>query len=356
MIQIIDNSTILEAGEFLIGIKKFSPDNIEAVERRVENLLILLHALLIGDKIKHSALKIDKNNKGVQYLTEQTLTKYIIEPLDWNWNKENELLSFVRQKIKNEIDTGILQPVIIDLANKVNLSMLVADEIRTYLLPEGLNHYWKNIGFENGDSNEAIELYQSFKDLFSFTLESKNQELSIHQEIVNFIKSTVKNIDQSNRIIEWYWLSFLSNVIRAEYYINLARINKSLYSPLATRRIIIEALIQDDPKDEVYIIQNDERTESLFLAFQYILSQSNYRRERFIETLLTLKNQENNIINQISKLLIKINSNGVIKQEIRDEFINIEQQINKNLNSESLSSDRIYNRLNNQFKQNWLYK
>jgi len=358
MNQLIDNSTLLEVGEVLVGKKEYNTSNKEVVERKVENLFIFLHSLLVGDEINNSTLKINSDNIGVKYL----LNKKIINPIKWDWEKENDLLKFVRSKILKEIESGVIELVMKQIADKVDFVTLVSNEISTYLLPEGLNHYWNNIGFENGDSVEAKHIYNSFKDVFKFTLIKKGNNHSIHDLIILFINEQVKDVAKAKLIIEWYWLSFLSNVIRAEYYINLARITKTLYSPLATRGLIINELIKDDLKEDIYILDGNVRENSIFLVFIYILEKTNWNRNLFIDKVLELK-KEDALIIEFSELLNEISA--FKRDEIDDDIQEVllknkinafENKIFKSINytNKNYNELRLFDKLPKDFFNKWL--
>ncbi len=358
MNQLIDNSTLLEVGEILADIKSYDSSNKEIIERKTENILTFLHALLIGNEINNSDLKINRNNEGIEYL----LDKNIIKPIRWNWEKEDNLLKFVRNKIKIEIESGVIESVMKKISQKVDFVTLVNDEISTYLLPEGLNHYWNNIGFEDGNSEEAKHLYSSFKNSFSFIFTKKSNKPSIHEMIVQFIKEKVSDKDKANLISEWYLLSFLSNLIRAEYYINLARITKTLYSPLATRGLIINELIKDDPREDIYILDGNIRGNSLFLVLIYILEKTNWNKKMFIDKVLELKKKDDLLLEYIELLKLissfkRDNINDDIQEiNLKKKIINFENKIfNKiNYNKQNYNKVRLFDKLPNEIFKNWL--
>ena len=358
MNQLIDNSTLLEVGEILTNINDYDSSNKEIIERKTENILIFLHALLIGNEIKNSDLKINRNNEGIKYL----LNKNIITPIDWNWKKENDLLKFVRNKIQIEIETGVIESIMKKVSQKVDFVALINDEISTYLLPEGLNHYWNNIGFEDGNSEEAKYLYSSFKKVFSFIFTKKLNKPSIHEIIAQYIRNKVSDIDKVNLITEWYLLSFLSNIIRAEYYINLARITKTLYSPLATRGLIINELIKDDPKEDVYILEGNIRGNSLFLVFIYILEKINWDKKKFIDKVIELKKKDDLLLEYIELLKLigsfrRDNINDEIQETyLKEKITNFEKKIFSKIeyNNKNYVKLRLFDKLPNKFFNNWL--
>ena len=146
---LVDNSAILEAGEYLVDSKKlFKASKKHLYVSRLDNLMKITKAILGGDQFYYVGNKIDKNSAGVNFLLRDSSLKQKMSDISniITNEKENSIVDEARNRLENEAQ--ILaerggQPYKFD--DKL-INPVIASELDTFLGSQGDDHEWKGLG------------------------------------------------------------------------------------------------------------------------------------------------------------------------------------------------------------------
>ena len=348
--QLLDNSTFLEAGELLLGLN-LDKDDDEHITRRYNNLLTLMHGLLIGDKLHYVGIRRtsgNKENPGVQYLYEKSPISKIILPFDYASKEEVKreervLIEDSRNKVLNA--PKLYEEVVEHVAEDINILKMLKDELITYAIPEGLKHYWNNVGYSPEESleEEALKLHRIVAGAFS-RLKVKNSESEdiesindLADDIVYDLEDLIKeNGQKTDNILKHKWLAFVSHIVRTGYYISLANLHNVVYSPLGTRGYFAKNILKYDTNIQATSYINDKKLKLLSYTFLYVMKECRFERLSFLDALMQLKNKDNGIVKKVSNKLQDL----LLKSEIDEKEIN---EIKIDILKETVKPDYHFN-------------
>lgn len=319
MKQILDNSSLKEAGNFLLGNRQYNDAEQENIKKAIfskgiDNLLSLFHALLVDDKICYIPFKTDNTSDGVKYLKEWLEKNHLLERLSIDKEEANNLLNMSRNKIISEIGSGAITGSLKKLAknNEISIPTIMEGEIRNYF-DEGLEHYGHNIGIDNIYSKTGEHIYKKFKQSFYTVFD----EGSLINDLEIIIKNKYNNSEKQSKMLSGYWWAFISHLVRSEYYIQIANFENRLYVPLDTRKYFIKNLLEDDPDNEVYIYNEKDSIKILVEAFWFVLEKSEWDMQNFLKVTLDLKHDTKSEIQKFALLLKQLSEIGCYKPEER---------------------------------------
>lgn len=251
--MLLDNSALLEGGQYLFyGDSLFRKDkNPDVYLSRFENLIEITFAAIGSDKIKIMTNKANWDDQGVSSLLENTYFKEIYEDIssEFGDQEESQIITCVRKDLVDLSDKIIEYDLAISSGDKTipkpngekisfqesNINSILSSELDTYLKPEKVDHYWKNIGLGNATDEEKGEAYDKISNLMIFP--SKSDDL-----VTTYIGKNYKG-DQYDYLIRRKMLPMVSNLVRLETYNKVAQISESHYQPYTNRAIFGKSLL-----------------------------------------------------------------------------------------------------------------
>jgi hypothetical protein len=298
MNQITGNTAILETGELFTGTKSFDVKDKVAIIRKTHNLLNLLHAVLVGDKLYYipfAATKVHNANKGVIYMHKHSPLKDFITPLDFTEQDEQDALKIAREKIADKADQGMLGDALIEMSKEMSFCGLIKEEIDLYF-PQGFDHYWNNLGMGNNGYSKldsyAINLYTKFEKAFAFTKTITEKGKSIFDYSTEAISNYEKDINRRDYLLKYRWLGFFSHIVRAWYLVNVSKKHGVIYMPLGTKTMFIKRIVQNDPYINKHSYETTLKLDLMIWAFNYVLKKSHYKPLGFLTVLMAEKNNK----------------------------------------------------------------
>lgn len=347
MNQLLDNSTFLEVGEFLVGKTKHT--NEASAKKIIDNLLIILHALLVSDEVHFIGdknTKVHNKNEGVDYLFNKSEASKLILPLKYDRKTEDakvlteartDVLDYMKMR-SSKYEESLMEVLFKTIGDDIDIVSLMKGEVNTYL-NQGLKHYWNNIGVNPSSSTDAVKLYKEFDKLFGFTEENVNVETleTTYMQVIRVYEDYYKrNYNKAeSEILDYPWLPLLSHTIRSQYYITLAAKESVIYNPLGTRKIFSKALLEAgsvSKTNQVRLVDSTIRMNCLGNTLLYVLYKSHFERENFLKTLLNLKHGSNNPVSEISIILKdiirsdKFKDRKTLMDEIKNDFAKVRRK------------------------------
>ncbi|GEM_PF-6221807 len=350
IVFLLDNSTLLEAGELLEkGIRGFPTYSVAM--QKLQNLLTLTHAILISDKIWYISNKTDRNNSGVDYLLSQLEDhRYPIVAKKIRPQEEAKYLSSTRGYLMDQLYADAFGGIIQN--NKSRIIEIAKDEYTTFLYPhvtklysENNNsdhtrvweHYWKNIGINYSDNkiiNECEQLYNAFDRVIDLQLgeHSSTVERMINEKITWFVNSLPTKLKNkiTKELKEYKWLPFLSHTVRALYYKNYGYEYSLSHEPHGIRKLILEAEIKKQNKDiKINADSADINAKARLAVFRHIMTNIKFNREHYLQELIFQK-ERNTKIRRLSKYLIEqetlMNESNKIRNSKSRKYLKIEKE------------------------------